>query len=464
MDAIDIRFFENETKRFLHSKKRLDMINGEKYFLGEHDILYRKREVIDENGQLKEVKNLPNAKIVDNQYGKMVSQKANYLVGKPFTISAENETYIKALKKIFNNKFFHNFKRLGQDSLNFGVGWLYVYYDDLGKLAFKRIKASEIMAGWADSDHTELDYAIRVYEVEGYDDKNQYRIFKKVEIYKQEGVYFFDLSYGKLMPETIPFKAYIFDGENEYGWQKIPLVPFRYNEYEQSLLHKVKSLQDGINLIKSNFQNNMTEDIRNTIMVLINYDGEDPGEFRQNLSQYGVIKVSTVEGVAGDVKTLQIEVNAENYKVVLDLLKKALIENAMGYDAKDDRLAGNPNQMNIQSMYSDIDLDADGMETEYQAAFEDLLWFVNCYLNHMGIGDFENEEVEIIFNRDILINESDVIDNIQKSQGLLSMKTLISQHPWVDDVEQEMERLKEEQGTEYSPFSKEGEKNDILAE
>ena len=42
----------------------------------------------------------------------------------------------------------------------------------------------------------------------------------------------------------------------------------------------------------------------------------------------------------------------------------------MGYDAKDDRIiVGNPNQMNIQSMYSDIDLDANGIETEFQAAF-----------------------------------------------------------------------------------------------
>ena len=53
----------------------------------------------------------------------------------------------------------------------------------------------------------------------------------------------------------------------------------------------------------------------------------------------------------------------------LELFKKALIENAMGYDAKDDRLNGQPNQMNIQSMYSDIDLDANDMETEFQSSF-----------------------------------------------------------------------------------------------
>ena len=87
-----------------------------------------------------------------------------------------------------------------------------------------------------------------------------------------------------------------------------------------------------------------------------------------------------MRGSEGGVDTLQIEVNAENYKVLLSLLKDAIIENARGYDAKDDRMSGNPNQMNIQSMYSDIDLDANGIEMEFQASMEELLWFVNQHL------------------------------------------------------------------------------------
>ena len=64
---------------------------------------------------------------------------------------------------------------------------------------------------------------------------------------------------------------------------------------------------------------------------------------------------------------------AENYNAILQILKKALIENAMGYDAKDDRLGGNANELNIQSMYSDIDLDANGTEIQLQAALEEML-------------------------------------------------------------------------------------------
>ena len=92
-------------------------------------------------------------------------------------------------------------------------------------------------------------------------------------------------------------------------------------------------------------------------------------------------------------------------------------------------------------MYSDIDLDANGMETEYQASFEDLLWFVNMHFANHGMGDFEGEQVNIIFNRDMMINESEIIANCQQSVGILSDETIIANHPWINDVESELNRL-----------------------
>ena len=52
------------------------MLTGERYYKGKHDILYHKRTMIGKDGELEEVHNLPNEKIVDNQYKKMVMQKA----------------------------------------------------------------------------------------------------------------------------------------------------------------------------------------------------------------------------------------------------------------------------------------------------------------------------------------------------------------------------------------------------
>jgi SPP1 family phage portal protein len=453
----DEDYIVKEINRFKFSRRRKRMIDGEKYYEGDHDILSRVRTVIGENGELEEVKNLPNNRIVDNQYKKMVDQKNNYLLGQPFSIQCDNEQYVTLLKQVFNKKFQRLLKSVGEDSLNCGIGWIFVHYNEHGEITFKRLKPFEVIPLWKDAEHTVLDGAIRIYEVIAYEGKEE-KVVQKVEIYDDKGITFFEMGDGGSLIPVEPYAQNYFtitseDGtEIGYNWTKIPLIPFKYNNKEIPLIKMVKPLQDGLNTIESNFQNAMEEDTRNTILVLVNYDGQNLGEFRRNLAQYGAVKVKTVDGAGGDLKTLQVEVNSENYKAILEIFKKAIIENAMGYDAKDDRLTGNPNQMNIQSMYSDIDLDANGMETEYQASFEDLLWFINCHFANTGMGDFEGEDLEIIFNRDILISEGEIIDNIGKSVGILSDETIIAQHPWVDDVQSEIDRVKKQKEEEMEQF------------
>lgn len=443
-------FFQLEIERWKNSEERQNQIIGEKYYRGKHDILDRVRTVIGEGGNLQEVRNLPNNLIVDNQYAKTVDQKTNYLLGKPFTLQAENKQYKMALSNIFNMRFFLMFQNLGEDSLNGGIGWIHVFYDNDGAFRFKRFAPYEILPFWKDSEHTILDCVVRVYEVEAYEGK-ELKIIEKVEIYKVTGVERYVLVEGNLLDDTETLSSDYMVLKNAdgaaigYNWGRVPIIAFKYNDEEVPLISKVKSLQDAINMTLSDFQNNMQEDSRSSIIILKNHDGTDLGEFRRNLAAYGVIKVRTTEGIDGGVDSLQITVNSENYRVLLELLKKALIENAMGYDAKDDRLSGSPNQMNIQSMYNDIELDANGMEAEYQASFEDLLWFVNKHLANNKMGNFEGEELTVIFNRDMLMNEVDIINNIKNSVGILSKETLIAQHPWVNDVVAELKRLEKEQ-------------------
>ena len=60
------------------------------------------------------------------------------------------------------------------------------------------------------------------------------------------------------------------------------------------------------------------------------------------------------------------------------------------------------------------------------------------------MGDYEGAELQIVFNRDILINETESIENCSKSVGILSTETIVEQHPWVTDVEVELARLRKE--------------------
>lgn len=440
----DIQFLELEIAKWKKSKKRKDMIVGERYYCNDHDILQRKRTMIGEGGIVQEVDNLPNNKIIDNQYAKMVDQKKNYLLGKPLTFNTENKQYEEALKKVMNKRFQRTLKNLGEDSLNGGIAWLHVYYDEKGMLRFKKFEPYEILPFWKDAEHTELDYAVRLYEVQAYEGKQE-KIIEKVEVYAVEGIKRYVLQKGSLIPDVEPSSDYMIIDDMGYNWDgKIPLIAFKYNAKEIPLITRVKSLQDGINIMLSDFENNMQEDARNTVLVIENYDGTNLAEFRHNLATYGAVKVKSIDGAKGGVSTLTVTVNADNYKAIVEIFKKALIENARGYDAKDDRMNGTPNQMNIQSMYNDIDLDANEMETEYQASFEELLWFINTHLINTGMGDFTNEEIEIIFNRDMMMNESEVIDNCSKSVGILSNETVIGQHPWITDVDKELQRVKDE--------------------
>ena len=302
----DKQFLEREIAKWKKSPKRKAMITGEKYYAGEHDILSRKRTVIGKDGLVQEVANLPNNKVIDNQYSKMVDQKVNYLLGKPLTFDTDNKKYEDALKKVFNKKFNRTLKNLGEDSLNGGIGWLYPYYNEAGELVFRKFESYEILPFWADADHTILESVVRLYEVEAYEGLQE-KIIEKVEVYDVNGIQRYELRNGTLIEDienpSSNHMVFVDDEGNETGmnWAKIPIIPFKYNHKEMPLINRVKSLQDGINIMLSDFENNMQEDARNTILVIKNLDGTNLAEFRHNLATYGAVKVKTVDGQAGEV-------------------------------------------------------------------------------------------------------------------------------------------------------------------
>lgn len=450
----DMEFLENELKKFMKSPKRKMMIDGDLYYDYEQAINHKKRMIIGQNGQMVEDINLPNNRFLDNQYADMVDQKNNYLLAKPLTFKTENKAYSDALKQVFNKQFHRLLKNLGKDSYNGGIAWLYPYYDENGVFKFKKFHPWESLPFWKDDDHTELDFFVRVYQVDTYEGKQE-KVVTYIEVYDIQGIHKFTLDGNTLVPD---YSTYYFelntDGEViPYNWDRVPLIPFKANSTETPLIKKCKSLQDGINEILSNFGDGMQENASgNTIIVIKNYDGTDLGQFRHNLSQYKAVKVRTVDGADGGIDKLEIEVNCDNYKAILQELRKALIKNCKGYDVEELKSQGSPNEMTIKSIYSQIDLDANEIETEYQASFEQLLWFVNQHLKNTGQGDFTNEEVEVIFNRDMMVNESQIITDINNSAAILSKKTCIANHPWVTSITDELDQIKKEQEEAMEQF------------
>lgn len=439
-----LNFLKNEIDRFLLSKQRNDMMLGEKYYMGNHNILKRVRTVIGKNGETEEIENLPNNRIVDNQYARMVDQKNSYLLAKPITFYTKNNELLKKIDDLFDKSFLKIIKNIGEDCINCGIGFLYVYLDEMGNIRFKKFRPYEVIPFWEDEEHTKLDMLVRFYDIQKVRN-NRSIIMTQVEAYTKEGVAYYLLENNNIIVDkSKKFAHYMYNSyEKPLLWGKIPIIPFKFNSKEIPLINKVKTLQDALNIIRSDFMNNMQEDARNTILILKNYDGTDISEFRKNLSEYGLVKVKTVDGQEGGVETLKINVDSKNYEIFAKTIKRAITENARGYDQKDDKAWQNSNQMGIKNMYADIDLDANLMEAEFQESFENILQFVKKYTAHIENRNFENEKVDVIFNRDILINESEAINNCVKSRGILSKETILSKHPFVTNVDREMEKIQD---------------------
>lgn len=440
----DIRYLEVVLRKWLDSPLRQEQLLAEKYYDGHHDILERERKVMDANGTLTTVHNLPNNRLVDNQYRKLVDQKTNYVLGKPLTMATSKDEYLKLLTKVFTKAVHRQLRVLAQYAVDGGIAWLYPYYDEEGKFNLAVFPSYEICPIWKDKAHTVLDAAMRYYPEEVFDEKGGIQTIYHVDLFTTQGITHFRYQGASLIPDENPHSDYLQVEGTGFNWVKLPIIPFKYNSKEIPLIRNVKPLQDSLNQVLSDFQNNMEEDPRTTILVLKNYDGTNIAEFRQNLATYGVIKVTTVDGVQGGVDTLKVEVNAQNYQAILMQLKRAIVENGRGFDAKEERMDGDPNQMNIESMYTDIDLDVNAMETEFQAGFEELKWFIDQYLIHQGNPDYSEEDVTFVFNRDIFINEDAKIDNCVKSVGIISNKTIISRHPWVENLEHELQQIEED--------------------
>ncbi len=444
----DLQVLEWELQRWLGSAERERMLQGQAYFEGNQDILRQQRMVIGRGGEPEPVRNLPDNRLVNNQYGKLVNQKTDYMLGQPLTWEVDGAGFDEALKRIFDRGFMRQLKRLGKDCYNHGIAWLYPYVDDEGKLAFRRFPGYEILPFWLDAEHSKLECAVRFYMVESWEN-GKMRPEYKVEVYDLAGVHSFRWDNGKLVPEDACHHAYLRhnlpDGSFErVNWTRVPLIPFKLNDREQPLIMRVKGLQDALNRMMSCFENVMEEDTHNTVLVIKNYDGTDLDEFRHNLAAYGAVKVKTVDGAAGGIDTLSINVDAGNYQAIIELLKSAIIENGMGFDTRLDKGYRAVNELSIKAMYSDICLDANDLETEWQAAFEDLLWFVQVYLFNTGQGNYLHEGWRLIFNRDIMVDESEAIANCVKSQGILSDAAIVAQHPWVNDVRGELARLEKQ--------------------
>lgn len=431
----DEEIYAEWIRGFLQGKKRAQMLTGQRYYENRGDILSRCRFTIGADGQRIPDTKTPVSRIAHGFVRKIVDQKAQYLFGRPFTIKCENQAFAQELNRLFDPSLRAMMRGLCKEAVNKGIAWLQVWPED-EDVKFRRIPSEELLPIWGDREHRVLEAVLRLCPTDVYTGRRKGKKMR-VQLWDQRGVKEYWYQEGRLIPDGRWKPHFTLDGQGML-LQNLPFIPFKYNEEELPLIQFIKPLVDDYDWLKSEDADNLGE-TSGALMVLQNYDGTDLGEFRENLARYRAVKVSD----GGGLEIKEQPVHTESVLAHLQQDRKDLYETGRGVDTQSEKF-GNASGVALRFLYADLDLDCSGIEGSFAEGFDKMVRFIGLFDSLMGRGDFAEERAEIILNRDIIISESDAVEQCVESAGLLSQRTMLENHPWVVSVEEELNRLKKE--------------------
>lgn len=443
----------DEIKEFQASNKRAWMLTGEKYYNVENDIFDRQIVRHTESGTVTDYSK-SNNKLAHGFAKSQVDEKVAYLLSKDYTLDCDNEEYIQKVKDVLGKYFQYTLTTLGTESSNKGIAWLQVYVDGQGKFKMLFRPSEQCIPLWKDNSHTELDALIRFYEITVYEGRQKKKI-TKVEYYTEQEVVFYVMRDNKLILDIEENKGeplfHYRKGDEPRSFGKVPFIAFKNNRQEYPDIKYIKSLIDDYDKSRSDISN-FIEEVKNLIYVLKGYGGQDLKKFINDLNYYRAIIIDDPQD--GGVDTLNPTMDITASKEHYEQLKRDINEFGQSVTKDLDKFGSSPSGIALKFLYSGLDLKCNHLEVEFKRAFEDLLYFVNIYLQDASQGTF-GEDVTLVFNRDIKINETETINNCVASKDIISDEAIITHHPWVNDVEEEITKLKQQQTEKAKTAAKE---------
>lgn len=430
---------------FIDSNKKRWMEIGTRYYQVDNDIM--KPLTKEQREDYKSHNQLAHAK-----YKSMVDEKVSYLLSKPYTLGHHDKKYLETVKSILENLRYTVFK-LGYESSNKGIGWLQIYLDEKGELKTMIIPSEQCIPVWHDSNHDELDYMIRAYTEVVWQGNVRVPV-TSVEVWSAKDVKYYRLVNDLLVPD--PRKALDeYDGPTAHyrkdgvwtNWGRVPFVPFKNNIIEFPDIKFIKSLIDGYDHSRSETAN-YVDDAINYLVFVYGYGGGDKGKFMRELKEYrmALLDDKTESGI--DIATPPTNVTA--IKEHFEQLKHDICEDGQSINKDLDKFGSAPSGVALKFLYSGLELKANAMAQEYQESFVALQYFINHYLKEKN-QPVDESPIEVTFNVDMKSDETETITNCSNSRGVVSDETILANHPWVKDAEEELKKLKE-QSDENSPF------------
>jgi SPP1 family phage portal protein len=418
-----------EVDDWLGSEERNAIIQGALYYRGKTEILKK----------LVRLANRSNVKRVHSFAKELTDQKIGYLLSQNPEIVAENAQYQEQMNGIIDMRFFQVLRNTAKDAVVSGKAFWHIYIDADGEFAIKKYRPWELLPLWADDEHTKLSGGIRVFERIEYVARRKEKVrcvdyISETEIRHYTYPYTSDsLRFESSEPHFL--KKGRGTGYEAWQWGRTPLICVKYNDEEQSLVEQIRSLIDDYDRQASK-NSDILADLALIIYVLKGYGGQDLGEFVHDLVEHMAMNIDP--GTDAGVDTIQISPDTEAVEALLTRTRQEIYKFGRGVDVQDEDL-GNASGVAIKLRYNDLDLDCNMLEAELQSSIEQLEYFIKEYLFVTGKGDYRNEDAQVTFRRNVIVNEKEIVEICAASKGVISDQTIMEHHPW--RAEDEEERL-----------------------
>lgn len=407
---------------------------ADRYYRNQSDILHGEEKKDEEGHPLRNADN----RIPRNFHGLIVNQKAAYAFTTPPTFDIGSSKANAEILKALGDEYKKECMELCVNAANAGVAWIHYWTNAENEFEWAVIESKQIVPIWNKSAKQKLIGALRVYTEIDETDGKSYTIYEywnkeECQVYRRLQA---DVGYDNLTDYAIFENPTTGELVSEYshGMEEIPFIPFFNNNIKSSDLDNIKPLIDVYDKVFSGFINDL-EDVQELIFVLSGYGGTDLNGFLQDLKKYKVIKMDSDEGAG--VSTLNIEIPIEARNSVLDATRKAIFEQGQGFDPRPENF-GNQSGEALKFMYSLLEMKTGLMETEFQLGFAKLV---------RAICNFKNIKCDNIvqtWTRTCIKNEQEQAAICKDSVGIISQKTILKNHPFVEDVEAELKQLKKE--------------------
>lgn len=426
----------------------------------EADRYYRvKNDILTAPGQEKRRRKLEGEKenplrTADNRvanafYPLLVDQKVAYMFTAPPLFDVKDDVLNQYIAETLGDMYTKNAQELCVRACNAGRAWVHYWIDDNNTFRWAVVPSEQIISIHDPSIAHEVKAVLRTYKDIDDDSGETYTVY---EYWTDTECEVFRTQSGDLeLLEYAPVFELIDNGQLEqtnvyqHNMGAVPFIEFRNNSIESSDLSRVKKLIDAYDKVYSGFLNDL-EDVQEVIFILTNYTGQDTFEFLNDLKFKKTVQIDSMGADdRSGVSTLTIDIPVEARKEMLDTTRKAIFDHGQGVDPTHQGLDGTSGEA-MKFLYSLLELKAGMTETEFRLGFNRLIRAICHSKGRDDIGTITQT-----WTRTSIRNDAELVAMCSQSMGVISRKTILKNHPFVDNAEDEEKELQaeEEQDSMY---------------